>query len=264
MADQTVTFSGQIATANTLNNLNSRIKAVFANTNTTNVQQYEKINFSDLLKIYESAQNAIFVLANTSSNQNLENYQNQKISGITGLGIVEKTVGDLENLCFTHKSTNVLSNSTDRSGYTAATNSTNFTNNASAANSTHRTNFSDAFKSTNFSGNDGGCFSFQPFAYMNFCPNRPWCTQNKATVLSSINKSFWENGFCVGNRSSFASAQNSSNFSGNTANSTNRSSFTAESNSSNFSIFSKSTNFSSNTYQCKVVHNIFSVEGVDF
>lgn len=263
MADQTKTFSGQLATAATLNDLNTRIKQVFANANTTNAVQYEKINFSDLVKIYNSAQTAITALSGINNNT-LNDFSSQQISGIHGLGIVEKTVGDLENLCFTHKSTNVLSNSTNRSGYTSAKNSTNFANNESAANSGHRSNFTSSSNSSNFSGNSGTCVNNYPFAYMDFCPNLPYCTQNKATVLSSINKSFWENGFCEGNRSSFTPSQNSSNFSGNTANSTNRSNFTAGSNSSNFSIFSKSTNFSNNAYQCKVVHNIFSVEGVDF
>lgn len=271
MADQTIIFSGQKATANTLNNLNSRIRAIFTNANTTNVQQFEKINFSDLVKIYESAQSAMFALANTSSNQNLGNYQNQQIGGITGLGIVEKTVGDLENLCLSHNSSNVLSNSTHRTDYMGASNSSNFSNNQSAACPSNRSTFTSSKNSTNFSGNEGFCDTNQPFTWMSYCDNEqhtqwcsPFCTPNYASVMFSNCKSDFNDPTCEGNRSSFTASKNSSNFSGNTANSTNRSTFTEASNSSNFSIFNCPANFVNYEYQCKVVHNIFSVEGVDF
>ena len=56
-------------------------------------------------------------------------------------------------------------------------------------------------------------------------------------------KSDFNDPSCSGNRSSFTASKNSSNFSGNTANSTNRSTFTEARNSSNFSIFNCPANF---------------------
>ena len=290
MADKTVTFTGQQVLASVPQNLYYRINVIFA-AGGANPAVGSTITYANLLSLYDAAKTALSAKGQTPS-FTLSNFQNALLKAGHGIGIVEKTVGQLENTCPTYFSSNRSSAfdanfSTFGNSGNCAFFSGNFSSFGNSGNC--------AFFSGNFSdfGNSGNRSSFNSAKFSTFGNSSKnsgfkyklnyqvfhFKTGKKATVHSGNNKT---------NHSGFAkntgncSEQKSSNFSsfGNSGNcaqhSSNFSSFGNSGNcaqhSSNFSSFGNSGNrsslfsgnFSAVTKTCYVVHSTFRVEGVDF
>lgn len=258
MADKTVTFTGQQVLASVPQNLYYRINVIFA-AGGANPAVGSTITYANLLSLYDAAKTALSAKGQAPS-FTLSNFQNALLKAGHGIGIVEKTVGQLENTCPTYFSSNRSSAfdanfSTFGNSGNCAFFSINFSD---FGNSGNRSSFNSAKFSTfgNSSKNSGFKYklNYQVFHFK---------TGKKATVHSGNNKA---------NHSGFAkntgncSEQKSSNFSsfGNSGN--------CAQYSSNFSSFGNSANrsslfggnFSAVTKTCYVVHSTFRVEGVDF
>lgn len=205
MGNKTVTFSNKI-NATVLRDLKLRIKGVYspADVNIATPAAGTKITFSDLKGIYDAARQSIFAIKRSFGTRTLANFSGVTISGAHGIGIVEKTVGDLEQLC----NSNQTGNAGNRS-FTAATNSANFSGNATS-NSTNRSsgyefNYTAFHTSqgstraavhnsncrTNFSGNMGAVFGGNRSSYTaeicstNFISNFSGNSANTCTVVHS-------------------------------------------------------------------------------
>ena len=299
-----VTFSPNTIQETDLQNMKKRIKAVFSSSSVDAATPAtgSTATFAQLKGVYDAAVTAIKALGGTNS-RTLGSFQGAILKGAHGIGITEKTVGDLEQLCTSHKGSNKAVNDTsDRGTFTASKNSGNFSGNAN--NDGDRSNFTasknsskfssnGAVHSSNFVGNDSSDFSGntgnstdrssgEPFSYMLFHASQSGAP--KVTVHSGVCKTNWganaaansgnrsgnNSSNCDGNanknsnRSDFTAAVIGSNFNTNgTVNSSKRSTFTAAVNGTNFT-GNNGSNFSSNTKVCNTVHSTFTVEGVDF
>lgn len=229
MADKTVTFTGKKIEDDIMLGLRQRIKSAFASASisTTTPTAGTGITFADLYSTYQAARQAIFALTSSFGLFTLGSFQHAQLKAAHGIGITEKTVGELENVCVAFKSANLIptkqacsaNNGGNRSSYTAIANGSNFS--AHGTNSTHRSNYAAEANKANFGTVNNG--------------NRSGYTAEKnATNFSGYNSS---------HRTSFTGPQNKSNFSG--YNSTHRTTFTAAVNGSNFKGHGKSTNYSS-------------------
>lgn len=276
MANKKVTFSGQTASATVLRDLKTRIKNVFSSSsvNTGTPTSGSSLSFSSLNEVYTAARTALFALSGSFGSRSLSNFTGATISGTHGMGIVEKTVGDLEQLCLTFFSGNNAANNVGfRNSFTAEKNSSNF----SGVNSTHKSPFTAAKNSSNFSSNGNDSSNRSSFTKAknssNFTThnnaNRSFTAANDSsnfsaykasgnssnrsvgfvysyeafhtarggthtTVLSVVYKTNFGSFGYASNRSSFTEAKDSSNFSSFGTDATNRS-FTAAKNSGNFS-----------------------------
>ena len=230
MANRTVFFTaGTKIEDDIMLNLRKRIKAAFssASISTTAPAAGTVMTFADLNSTYQAARQAIFALISSFGSFTLDNFQNKQMKAVHGIGIVEKTVGALENVCVAFYSGNLkaeikqcaANNGGHRSSYTPVANRTNF--GAHGTNSTNRSAYTALANSTNF-GTVNNTF--------------------RGSYRAEANAANFSNYFNA-NRSSYAAAKNATNFSA--YNSKNRTSFTAAKNGSNFNSNGKVTNRSS-------------------
>jgi hypothetical protein len=239
MANKTVTFTGKKIEDDIMLGLRQRIKSAFtsASISTSTPTVGTGITFADLYSTYQAARQAIFALTSSSFGSfTLGSFQNSQLKAAHGIGIVEKTVGELENVCVAFNSANLkptiqscsANKSGNRSTYTAVANGSNFS--AHGTNSTHRSGYAAEANAANFGTVNNG--------------NRSGYTAEKnATNFSNYFSS---------HRTSFTGPQNKSNFSG--YNSGNRTTFTAAVNGSNFSKHNSNNRSSGQPFAYMVFH----------
>ena len=195
MADKTVTFTGKTVLASVPQNLYYRINVIFA-AGGANPAVGSTITYANLLSLYYAAKTALSTKGQTPS-FTLSNFQNALLKAGHGIGIVEKTVGQLENTCPTYFSSN-------RSSAFDA----NFSSFGNGGNC--------SFFSGNFSsfGNSGNCSFFSGnFSSFGNGGNKAQHSSNFSSFGNSSNHSGFNgsnfSGFGNGGNKSF----NSSNFS---------------------------------------------------
>lgn len=229
MADKTVTFTGKKVEDDVMLDLRKRIKSAFASASisTTAPTAGTGITFADLYSTYQAARQAIFALTSSFGSFTLGSFQYAQLKAAHGIGITEKTVGELENVCVAFKSANLIptaqacsaNNGGNRSTYTAIANGSNFS--ANGTNTTHRSNYAAEANAANFGTVNNG---------------------NRSSYTAEKNATNFSNYFSS-HRTTFTKSVNSSNFSG--YNSSHRTTFTAAVNGSNFKGHGNSTNYSS-------------------
>lgn len=232
MANKTVTFSGQIVSAAVLQDLKRRINSVYsaAGASTTTPTSGSVITFSDLQNTYNTARTAIFNLSGNFGSRSLSNFQGLILAGNHGIGIVEKTVGDLEQICTAYNNANKSGNFSGNDSFTSG----NFCSTNYSGTNSGNCSFTSASQvcsgnctdctftpasGVSFSGHrasHGSRRSFDPFDFSVFHTGQSGCSANKASVQSGR-------------------ANNSSNFSGHSARNGSNKSFTAAQNSNNYS-----------------------------
>lgn len=220
MADKTVSFSDKIMSVDIPNDMIDRIKSIYSPAVLNKIASDDILEFADLRNIYIQARTALFNLTGSFGSRTLNDYTDQLAGPITGLGIVEATIGDLENTCISfvacasNNSSNLITFSTNRSTFTPESNSSNF----SGVNSSNRGSFSPEYNSTNFSevfGNSTNRSDFSPGSFSSdFSGNGSFST----------NRRVYSNG-CIGN----CQGDNTSNFTGNACFSNNSSHFSPNS-----------------------------------
>lgn len=213
MADKNVTFTGLQVKASTIQDMSERVKTIFNSSESTSVTPGRPATFADLLQVYTEARKAIFSLSGSFGSRTLNDFTGSTLSAKHGIGVVEATVGDLENTCVAFFATNLI----------PATQlcAINFAGNAGSESGTcvgNKSSFTAESNSTNFSS-DGTCSGN--------------CNPYVGTAINSTNFSAMNSS----DRDSFTSAKNSTNFSDFGSNSSNKSAGTA----------TNSTNCSGNT-----------------